>query len=89
MSPRDWRLCLEDILDAIRNAQAYVRGMTYAEFADDLKTIRAAAFDNGIIPRMIFSNVTKVATSPITSPITSPYPRDGGRILNSPTGSTP
>ena len=49
MSPRDWRLRLEDILDAIRNTQAYVRGMTYAEFAADLKTIRAAAYEIGII----------------------------------------
>jgi uncharacterized protein with HEPN domain len=43
MSPRDWRLRLEDILDAIRNTQAYVRGMTFPDFAADLKTIRAVA----------------------------------------------
>ena len=36
MSPRDWRLRLEDILDAIRNTQAFVRGMTFADFAADL-----------------------------------------------------
>jgi len=49
MSPRDWRLRLEDILDAIRNTQGYVRGMTYPDFAADLKTIRAAAYEIGII----------------------------------------
>jgi uncharacterized protein with HEPN domain len=49
MSPREWRPRLEDILEAIRNTQAYVRGMTFAEFATDLKTIRAAAFEIGVI----------------------------------------
>lgn len=49
MSARDWQLRLEDILEAIRNTQAYVRGMTFAEFAADLKTIRAAAYEIGII----------------------------------------
>jgi len=49
MSPRDWRLRLEDILDAIRNTRAYMRGMTFPDFAADLKTIRAAACEIGII----------------------------------------
>jgi uncharacterized protein with HEPN domain len=49
MSPRDWRLRLEDILEAILNTQAYVRGMTFPDFAADLKTIRAAAYEIGII----------------------------------------
>ena len=49
MSPRDWRLRLGDILEAIRNTQAYVRGMTFPDFAADLKTIRAAAYEIGII----------------------------------------
>jgi uncharacterized protein with HEPN domain len=49
MSPRDWRLRLEDILEAIHNTQAYVRGMAYPDFAVDLKTIRAAAYEIGII----------------------------------------
>ena len=33
MSPRDWRLRLEDILEAILNTQAYVRGMHAAGMA--------------------------------------------------------
>lgn len=49
MSPRDWRVRLEDNVDAIRNTQAFVRGMTSVDFAADLKTMRAAAYEIGII----------------------------------------
>lgn len=49
MSPRDWRLRLEDLLEAIRNIQSYVRGMSFADFAADVKTIRACAYEIGVI----------------------------------------
>ena len=49
MSPRDWRLRLEDLLEAIRNIQSYVRGMSFADFAADAKTIRACAYEIGVI----------------------------------------
>jgi uncharacterized protein with HEPN domain len=32
---------LEDILISLRNAQKFIRGMTYSEFSDDEKTIYA------------------------------------------------
>jgi len=47
MSPREWRLRLEDILEAIRNTQAYVQGISFAGFVIDLKTIRAVAYEIG------------------------------------------
>lgn len=65
MSPREWRLRLEDILDAIRNTQAYVQGMTSTEFAIDLKTIRAVAYEIGIIGE---------ATSHIPGEVRARYP---------------
>ncbi|MFC1715375.1 DUF86 domain-containing protein [Candidatus Poribacteria bacterium] len=49
MSPRDWRARLEDILGAISNLQAYIKDMTFEEFASDRKTMSAAAYEIGII----------------------------------------
>jgi len=40
---------VEDILEAIANAQAYIAGMRYEDFTDDLKTIRAVAYEIGTI----------------------------------------
>lgn len=49
MSARDWRGRIEDILEAIGNLQEYVEGMTAQEFEADKKTVRAAAYDIGVI----------------------------------------
>ncbi|MGQ9630208.1 MAG: HepT-like ribonuclease domain-containing protein [bacterium] len=49
MSPRDWRVRLEDILEAIHNLQTYIQGMAFEEFAADTKTVRASAYEIGII----------------------------------------
>ncbi len=49
MSPRDWPARIEDILGALENAQAYIRGLTYADFAADIKTMHATAFEVGIV----------------------------------------
>jgi len=49
MFPRDWRARLEDILEAINNLQAYIKDMTFEEFASDRKTMSAAAYEVGII----------------------------------------
>jgi len=38
---RDWRLRLEDILEALGAIEAYVRGMTYDAFLVDRRTIDA------------------------------------------------
>ena len=41
MPPRDWRLRIEDILEAINRIDTYTRGMTHEGFAGDSKTIDA------------------------------------------------
>ena len=41
MPPRDWRMRVEDVLDAIAQIQAYVAGMTFDAFQADRKTIDA------------------------------------------------
>lgn len=41
MSPRDWRIRLEDILEAIHSIQDYISGMDYDYFVSDRKTIDA------------------------------------------------
>jgi len=41
MPPRDWRLRLEDILDAIAKIQTYIEGMSFEEFTADTKTLDA------------------------------------------------
>ncbi len=38
MSPRDWRLRVQDILDAIGSIQSYTAGMDYPAFAQDRRT---------------------------------------------------
>ncbi len=49
MSPRSWEERLEDILDAIANARSFIEGMSFEDFAEDKKTIRAVAFEIGVI----------------------------------------
>lgn len=49
MSARDWRVRLEDILEAIHNLRAYSQNLTFEEFAADIKTVRASAYEVGII----------------------------------------
>ncbi len=41
MSPRDWRIRLEDILEAIHSIQGYISGMDYDYFISDRKTVDA------------------------------------------------
>jgi uncharacterized protein with HEPN domain len=41
MPPRDWRIRLEDILDAIDKIETYVVGMSFEEFSADTKTLDA------------------------------------------------
>ena len=45
MSPRAWRERIEDILGCIHNIQAFVKDMNQVDFVQDLKTIRAVAFE--------------------------------------------
>jgi uncharacterized protein with HEPN domain len=41
MSPRDWMLRIEDILEAIERIMRYTAGMTWETFSADDKTIHA------------------------------------------------
>jgi uncharacterized protein with HEPN domain len=41
VSPREWRLRAQDILDAIAAIQSYIAGMDYAAFAQDRRTVDA------------------------------------------------
>lgn len=41
MSPRDWRIRIHDILNAVRAIESYTSGMSFAEFAADPRTIDA------------------------------------------------
>ena len=49
MFPRVPTSLLEDILEAIGNVQSYVQHMTFDEFASDMKTVKAAAFEIAVI----------------------------------------
>jgi uncharacterized protein with HEPN domain len=41
VSPRDWRLRVQDILDAIATIQGYTAGMEYSVFTRDRRTVDA------------------------------------------------
>ena len=41
MPPREWRLRIEDILEAIRKIQRYVSGLSFDEFCADDKVVDA------------------------------------------------
>jgi len=47
--PRDLRLRVEDILDAIASLTAYVAGLTFEQFSADRKTIHAVLHNLQII----------------------------------------
>jgi uncharacterized protein with HEPN domain len=49
MSPRDWRLRIEDMLQAIGQIAQYVEGMTWEAFSTDQKTIDAVVRNIEII----------------------------------------
>ena len=49
MSPRSLQARIDDMLTAATNAQSYVAGMSFEDFSQDLKTIRATAFEITIL----------------------------------------
>ncbi len=49
MPPRDWRLRVEDILDAIARIERYVAGLNFEEFRVDQKTVDAVVRNLEII----------------------------------------
>lgn len=49
MPPRDWRLRVRDIVEAIERVEAFTRGVTKESFLKDPKTIAAASYELVII----------------------------------------
>jgi len=49
LPPREWRLRVEDILDAIARIQQYVEGLTFEQFQADQKTVDAVVRNLEII----------------------------------------
>lgn len=49
MSSRDWKLRVEDVLEAIARIERYVEGMTIDDFSDDEKTIDAVIRNISVI----------------------------------------
>jgi len=41
LPPRDWRLRVDDILDAIARIEQYVSGLSFEQFRADQKTVDA------------------------------------------------
>ncbi len=41
MPPRDWRIRVQDILEAIASVRSYTAGMTFEQFATDKRTVDA------------------------------------------------
>jgi len=62
VSPRSWKVRIEDILSCARNIRAYTEGMSFESFLEDPKTIRAVAYEFttiGEAARVIPPNVQK------------------------------
>jgi uncharacterized protein with HEPN domain len=49
LPPREWRLRLDDILEAIARIQRYVEGLTFEQFQADQKTVDAVVRNLEII----------------------------------------
>jgi uncharacterized protein with HEPN domain len=49
LPPREWRLRVEDILEAIARIQRYIEGLTFEEFQADQKTVDAVVRNLEII----------------------------------------
>ena len=49
MSPRNWKDRIRDILDAIAEIQKFIRGMSYDDFREDDKAVRAVEMNFIII----------------------------------------
>ena len=49
MPPREWRLRLEDILDAIEKVERYTRGLDGNAFTEDERTRDAVIWNSAVI----------------------------------------
>lgn len=44
MPPREWRIRIEDMIQAAERALGYVQGITYEQFAADRRTVDAVSY---------------------------------------------
>lgn len=65
MPPRDWKLRVEDMLQAITEIQSFTNGMSFEDFQTDTKTVKAVMCNISILGE---------AASTITPEIQSRYP---------------
>ncbi len=49
MSPRDWTDRIQDMLTTVENILQFTQGLSKEQFLADLKTIRATAFEVGML----------------------------------------
>lgn len=49
MPPRDWRLRVRDILQAIERIESFTRGLTHESFARDERTVAAVNYELVVI----------------------------------------
>ena len=49
MPPREWKLRIEDILEAIAQIVQFTKGMTFEAFCADTKTIKASLYNIAVI----------------------------------------
>ena len=68
MPPRQWRLRVEDILDAIAKVERYVDGLTFEQFQADEKTIDAVIRNLEVIGEAVRHLVTISAELPVIIP---------------------
>jgi uncharacterized protein with HEPN domain len=47
--PRDWRLRVEDILNAVGRIERFTRGLVFETFANDERTIAAVSYELVVI----------------------------------------
>ena len=64
MPPREWRLRVEDILDAIARIERYVEGLTIEQFKADQKTVDAVIRNLEIIGESVRHLVEQRETLP-------------------------
>lgn len=58
MPPREWRLRVEDILEAIARIERYVEGLTFEQFQADRKTVDAVIRNLEVIGEAVRHLVT-------------------------------
>ena len=69
---RDYRLYLDDILDAIQKIEAYTKGLSYSDFSKDNKTVDAVVRNFEIIGE---------ATKRVSDSIKTKYPGVPWRMM--------